>query len=131
MTPTRAENSEKTPGGRLSFHIFAALAEFIRELIIAGTRDGLAAAKACGRPTVITPELLRAACSSFRPPLPERSCPHSAHSVPRTIRRSIRRPAASIAASACSGTMLAATQPIVGSSHPASCGSSRSVANIW
>jgi len=54
-----------TPGGRLVFHVFAALAEFIRELIVARTRDGLAAAKAHGRtggrPTVITPELLRAA----------------------------------------------------------------------
>ncbi|AQZ62950.1 invertase/recombinase like protein [[Actinomadura] parvosata subsp. kistnae] len=54
-----------TPGGRLIFHVFAALAEFIRELIVAGTRDGLAAARARGRtggrPTVITPELLRAA----------------------------------------------------------------------
>jgi DNA invertase Pin-like site-specific DNA recombinase len=54
-----------TPGGRLVFHVFAALAEFIRELIISGTREGLAAARARGRvggrPTVITPELLRAA----------------------------------------------------------------------
>src|SRR6266702_197888 len=31
-----------TPGGRLVFHVFAALAEFIRELIISGTREGLA-----------------------------------------------------------------------------------------
>jgi len=30
-----------TPGGRLVFHVFAALAEFIRELIIQGTREGL------------------------------------------------------------------------------------------
>ena len=29
-----------TPGGRLVFHVFAALAEFIRELIVEGTRDG-------------------------------------------------------------------------------------------
>ncbi|MFI6743793.1 recombinase family protein [Nonomuraea sp. NPDC050451] len=54
-----------TPGGRLIFHVFAALAEFIRELIVAGTRDGLAAVKARGRtedrPTVVAPELLRAA----------------------------------------------------------------------
>ncbi|SNT64702.1 Site-specific DNA recombinase [Streptosporangium subroseum] len=54
-----------TPGGRLVFHVFAALAEFIRELIISGTREGLAAARARGRvggrPTVITPDLLRAA----------------------------------------------------------------------
>jgi DNA invertase Pin-like site-specific DNA recombinase len=54
-----------TPGGRLVFHVFAALAGFVRELIIVGTREGLAAARACGstggRPTVITPEILRAA----------------------------------------------------------------------
>jgi DNA invertase Pin-like site-specific DNA recombinase len=54
-----------TPGGRLIFHVFAALAEFIRELIVQGTNEGLAAARARGRvggrPTVMTPELLRAA----------------------------------------------------------------------
>jgi DNA invertase Pin-like site-specific DNA recombinase len=54
-----------TPGGRLVFHVFAALAEFIRELIVSGTREGLAAARARGRvggrPTVITPEIIRAA----------------------------------------------------------------------
>jgi DNA invertase Pin-like site-specific DNA recombinase len=53
-----------TPGGRLVFHVFAALAEF-RELIVAGTREGLAAARARGhvggRPTVATPEIIRAA----------------------------------------------------------------------
>ncbi|MFI9561021.1 recombinase family protein [Nonomuraea endophytica] len=50
-----------TPGGRLVFHVFAALAEFIRELIIAGTHEGLAAARARGRPTVVDAELLKAA----------------------------------------------------------------------
>ncbi|WP_030926188.1 recombinase family protein, partial [Streptosporangium amethystogenes] len=49
-----------TPGGRLVFHVFAALAEFIRELIIEGTNEGLAAAKArgqrLGRPPAMTPE---------------------------------------------------------------------------
>ncbi len=54
-----------TPGGRLVFHVFAALAEFIRELIVAGTHEGLAAARARGRvggrPTVVTPDLIRAA----------------------------------------------------------------------
>lgn len=29
------------PGGRLAFHVFAALAEFIRELIVEGTCEGL------------------------------------------------------------------------------------------
>jgi DNA invertase Pin-like site-specific DNA recombinase len=49
-----------TPGGRLVFHVFAALAEFIRELIVEGTREGLAAARArgqrLGRPPALTPE---------------------------------------------------------------------------
>jgi DNA invertase Pin-like site-specific DNA recombinase len=49
-----------TPGGRLVFHVFAALAEFIRELIIEGTREGLEAARArgqrLGRPPALTPE---------------------------------------------------------------------------
>ncbi|MGW0670673.1 recombinase family protein [Streptomyces sp. NPDC002746] len=54
-----------TPGGRLIFHVFAALAEFIRELIVSGTNEGLAAARARGRvggrPTVVTTDILRAA----------------------------------------------------------------------
>ena len=41
------------------------VAQFIRELIVSGTREGLAAARARGRvggrPTVITPDILRAA----------------------------------------------------------------------
>ena len=49
-----------TPGGRLVFHVFAALAEFIREVIIERTNEGLAAAKArgqrLGRPSAMTPE---------------------------------------------------------------------------
>jgi len=54
-----------TPGGRLVFHVFAALAEFIRELIVIGTNEGLAAARARGRvggrPTVVNPDIIRAA----------------------------------------------------------------------
>ncbi|MFQ6230615.1 recombinase family protein [Nocardia sp. NPDC002869] len=38
-----------TPGGRLIFHFLAAVAEYDRELIVEGTEDGLAAAKARGR----------------------------------------------------------------------------------
>jgi DNA invertase Pin-like site-specific DNA recombinase len=52
-----------TPGGRLVFHVFAALAEFIRELIVQGTKEGLAAARArgqrLGRPPALTPEQVR------------------------------------------------------------------------
>lgn len=56
------ENLDTTPGGRLVFHVFAALAEFIRELV-SGTREGLAAARGRvgGQPTVVTPDLIRAA----------------------------------------------------------------------
>ena len=54
-----------TPGGRLVFHIFAALAEFIRELIVEGTHEGLAAARArgtrLGRPPAMTPDQVRSA----------------------------------------------------------------------
>lgn len=49
-----------TPGGRLVFHVFAALAEFERDLIRERTHAGLAAARARGRrggrPSVMTPE---------------------------------------------------------------------------
>jgi DNA invertase Pin-like site-specific DNA recombinase len=49
-----------TPGGRLVFHVFAALAEFIRELIVEGTHEGLDAARArgqrLGRPPALTSE---------------------------------------------------------------------------
>ncbi|WP_037687753.1 recombinase family protein [Streptomyces durhamensis] len=54
-----------TPGGRLIFHVFAALAEFIRELIVQGTNEGLAAARARGRvggrPPVVKEDLIRKA----------------------------------------------------------------------
>ena len=39
----------RTPEGRLMYGVLATLAEFQRELIIANTRDGLAAARARGR----------------------------------------------------------------------------------
>ncbi len=54
-----------TPGGRLIFHVFGALAEFERDLIRERTAAGLAAARARGRtggrPTVWTEEKLRTA----------------------------------------------------------------------
>ncbi|BCK66481.1 resolvase [Streptomyces libani subsp. rufus] len=56
-------------------HVFAALAEFIRELIVQGTNEGLAAARARGRvggrPTVVSPDILRAARDML--PNPENS----------------------------------------------------------
>ncbi len=57
------------------FHVFAALAEFIRELIVQGTHEGLAAARAQGRvggrPTVVDAELLKPARDLL--PDPDRS----------------------------------------------------------
>ncbi|WP_433696892.1 recombinase family protein [Nocardiopsis sp. CA-288880] len=51
------------PGGRLVFHVFAALAGSIRELIVEGTREGLAAARAAGtrlgRPPAMDDEQIR------------------------------------------------------------------------
>ncbi|MFJ7201860.1 MULTISPECIES: recombinase family protein [unclassified Streptomyces] len=64
-----------TPGGRLIFHVFVALAEFIRELLVAGTHEGLAAARARGkvggRPSVVNDDLIRAARDML--PNPENS----------------------------------------------------------
>ncbi|MGW9499223.1 recombinase family protein [Streptomyces prasinus] len=52
-----------TPGGRLEFHVFAALAEFIRELLVQGANEGLDAAPArgarLGRPPAMTEEKIR------------------------------------------------------------------------
>ncbi len=49
-----------TQGGRLVFDVFEALGDFLRELLVEGTRDGLAAARArgqrLGRPPALTPE---------------------------------------------------------------------------
>ncbi len=54
-----------SPAGRLIFHVFAALAEFIRELILDNSADGIAAARAkdtrFGRPPAMTTEQVTAA----------------------------------------------------------------------
>jgi DNA invertase Pin-like site-specific DNA recombinase len=54
-----------TSGGRLVFHLFAALAEFERDLIRDRTKAGLAAARARGRlggrPPVLTADQVKAA----------------------------------------------------------------------
>jgi DNA invertase Pin-like site-specific DNA recombinase len=54
-----------TPGGKLVFHVFAALAEFERDLIRERTSVGLAAARARGRhggrPPVMTAHKLQVA----------------------------------------------------------------------
>lgn len=54
-----------SPGGRLVFHVFAALAEFERDLIRERTHAGLAAARARGRkggrPPALSPDQVKAA----------------------------------------------------------------------
>jgi DNA invertase Pin-like site-specific DNA recombinase len=58
-----------TPGGKLIFHVFAALAEFEHDLIRERTQAGLVAARARGRvggrPTVWTPEKLATARAMY------------------------------------------------------------------
>jgi DNA invertase Pin-like site-specific DNA recombinase len=59
-----------TPGGRLVFHVFAALAEFERDLIRERTAAGLAAARARGRhggrPLVMTTRKAQVAQEMYR-----------------------------------------------------------------
>ncbi len=54
-----------TPGGRLVFHVFSALAQFEREVIVERSRAGIAAARARGRvggrPALMTPAKLATA----------------------------------------------------------------------
>jgi DNA invertase Pin-like site-specific DNA recombinase len=61
-----------TPAGKLIFGIFAALAEFERELIVERTKAGLAAARARGRrggaPYKMTPAKLRLAMAAMGQP---------------------------------------------------------------
>jgi len=58
-----------TPGGTLVFHLFAALAEFERDIIRERTTAGLAAARARGRaggrPLVMTPEKIQVARAMY------------------------------------------------------------------
>jgi DNA invertase Pin-like site-specific DNA recombinase len=58
-----------TPGGKLVFHLFGALAEFERALIIERTQAGLTAARARGRkggrPSVMTPEKIEVTRSMY------------------------------------------------------------------
>jgi DNA invertase Pin-like site-specific DNA recombinase len=53
------EINTATPGGKLTFHIFAALAEFERGLIIERTREGMKAARARGVRSGRKPKLSR------------------------------------------------------------------------
>jgi DNA invertase Pin-like site-specific DNA recombinase len=64
------EAIDTTPGGKLVFHVFAALAEFERDLLRERTAAGLAAARARGRhggrPSVLTGHKLRLAQEVYR-----------------------------------------------------------------
>ncbi len=66
-----------TPGGRLIFHVFGALAEFERSLIRERTMAGLAAARARGRvggrPAKLTPDQVKRARRALSGPEPRPS----------------------------------------------------------
>ena len=66
---TEADDTTSS-GGRLVFHLFAALAEFERDLIRERTQAGLAAARARGRkggrPKLLTPERRKLAVQLYR-----------------------------------------------------------------
>lgn len=55
-----------TPTGRLVFHILGAIDEFQRELIVEGTNEGLAAARARGRTGGRKPKLTEAQAATVR-----------------------------------------------------------------
>lgn len=78
-----------TPGGRLTFHIFAALAEFERDLISERTHAGLAAARARGRlggrKTVMTPLKIQAAEQMLGARNADGTKTHTVSSVAETI----------------------------------------------
>ncbi|MFF1735329.1 recombinase family protein [Streptomyces sp. NPDC058247] len=97
VPPVRESLDTTTPGARLVFHVFAALAEFIRELIVQGTHEGLAAARArgerIGRPPAMTEKQVRRSRLADRTPTQRGSDPrrHGPPSVRRTPARWTQR----------------------------------------
>jgi hypothetical protein len=73
-----------TVGGRLVFHIFAALAEFIRELIVEATHEGLAPSTKGIGAVFVSLERVRA-CRNAADVVPQNDPPHAAES--RELRR--------------------------------------------
>jgi len=87
-----------TPSGRLTFHLFGALAEFERDLIRERTQAGRAAARARGRyggrPAVMTPEKTKIAKQMFD------SREHTVQAIAQTVgvsRASVYRALAKLA----------------------------------
>ncbi|WP_433734816.1 recombinase family protein [Nocardia sp. CA-129566] len=95
-----------TPGGRLVFHVFAALAEFIRELIVDGTNEGLPAARAggqrLGRPPAVSAEQIRQARAMLTQPDESVS---SIARMPGVSRSTIYKYAPEISASSTTGQL--------------------------
>jgi len=72
LTGQGADIDTRSPSGKLIFNIFAALAEFERELIVERTKAGMAAARARGRhggrPYKMTAAKLRLAMAAMGQP---------------------------------------------------------------
>jgi DNA invertase Pin-like site-specific DNA recombinase len=84
-----------SPGGRLLFHLLAAMAEFERSLISERTRAGMAAAQArgkhVGRQPALTPEQRREARLAIEKPGADVAVIASRYGVhPRTLLRVVR-----------------------------------------
>jgi DNA invertase Pin-like site-specific DNA recombinase len=94
LTGRSASIDTTFPGGKLVFGIFAALAEFERELIIERTKAGMAAARARGRnggrPYKMAPSKLRMAVASMNQPETRIGDLCAEHGITLRMRRSIR-----------------------------------------
>ena len=94
-----------TPGGRLVFHVFAAMAEFERELTLERTHAGLASAKALGRrggrkPSMGPAEIKRAKAMLVDPTITVEEVARQMGVQPSTLYRHIPGGRSSLAAQA-------------------------------